>query len=463
MKYRLTRITLFFIAIISSGRLVAQNTDTAGHQKARIGSSSFRTWSVGVSGGISTPYMLIGNNSKQDFTSPDMQLGYAVYFKDQLTNSFGIQADLMMGKLRADHAIGLNSSNVPVYSQFDTKLNWSASLSGNLIIVHLGSLQPYLTAGGGIVSYSPVLHSYYAADVLADQGTLSSFFVPIGLGLKINVARGINLDIGYQVNFVMADNLDGYKYPSNNDKFSYTHIGLEFALGKRSKPQLAAQKKGKMVRDKKFTPEQSSVAPVQTPQTLVDSEKIRDDQVKRELDSTNARLASLTMDSDRDGVPDVKDKCPNTPANTRVDTSGCPLVISVVEVKQPVAEVKQPVIVTDEDKRIINVAAKGVEFYTGTEIISSRAFPNLNSVVKLLTAKNLSVKINGYTNKAHSSTKDLALAKLRAEAVKNYLVNRGATESAIAVEGHNGFAPGANLAGRRKQPNAGMIQISIVQ
>src|SRR5256712_10564653 len=31
------------------------------------------------------------------------------------------------------------------------------------------------------------------------------------------------------------------------------------------------------------------------------------------------------MDSDLDGVPDGIDKCPNTPAGTPVDATGCPL------------------------------------------------------------------------------------------------------------------------------------------
>lgn len=435
---------------------MAQTADTVKHPKKHLGNNAFRTWSVGVSGGISTPYTLIGNNLNQDFTSPDMQFGYSIYIKDQITNSFGLQADLMMGKLKADHSNDLSPDGHWVYEQSRTKLNWSASLSGNFTIVHLGAVQPYLTAGGGIVSYSPILQSYVPTQPAQAYGTASSFFVPVGLGLKVNVSRGINLDIGYLVNFVTADDVDGLKYGPTNDRFSYTHIGLEFAIGKHSKPQLAAYKKRKGIQNKNSTQQQPLIAPVKTQQALVDSEKIKSEQVKRDLDSANARQARLTMDSDGDGVPDVKDKCPNTPANTKVDTSGCPLPVAIVETKQPV-------IATDEDKRVLSVAAKSVEFYTGTEIISSRAFPNLNRVVKLLNAKKLSVKINGYTNKTHGSNKDLALAKLRAEAVKNYLVNKGANEAAIEVEGHNGFAPGTKLAARRSQPNAGMIQITVVQ
>ncbi|MGZ3778116.1 MAG: DUF6089 family protein, partial [Mucilaginibacter sp.] len=442
MRCRLEGAIILFLLIITSNQVFAQ-TDTT-HQvktpvKPYLTNNSFRTWSIGVHAGVSTTYTLSDNIKTLDFTSPDPQTSYGGYVKDQLTRSFGIQADFLIGKLQADHAQERLPNGAYIYSQFDTKLNWSAALSANFIIAHIHGksnksvIQPYLTLGIGEMSYTPVLH-YYFNQPPTYLSASSSFFVPAGLGLKFDLTRGVNLDIGYQVNFVMADNVDGYKYGSSNDRFSYSHIGLEFALGKSSKRQLAAQTKSKVVQNKNSTPPQPLIAPVQTQQTVVDSEKIKSEQVKRDLDSTNARLARLTADSDGDGVPDVKDKCPNTPANTKVDTSGCPLPATVIEVKPPVMEVK-PVVATDEDKRIIRVAARSIEFYTGTEIISGRAFPNLNSVVKLLIEKKLLLNINAYTNKTRNSNSDLALAKLRAEAVKNYLVNRGADASKINVEG----------------------------
>jgi len=470
MKCRLEGGVILFLLTVTSTLLFAQADTTQQVKrpvKPSLTSNSFRTWSIGVNGGFSTTYTLLGNNKTQDFTSPDPEMSYGGYIKYQITRSFGIQADFLTGKLRADHSQERFPSGAYIYAQFDTRLNWSAALSANFIIAHIHGksnksvIQPYLTLGAGEMSYTPVLH-YYFNQPPTYLSTSSSFFVPLGLGLKFDLTRGVNLDIGYHVNFAMADDVDGYKYGSANDRFSYSHIGLEFALGKSSKPQLAAQTKRTVVQNKNLA-SQPLITPVQTQQMVADSGKIKRDQVKRDLDSTNARLARLTADSDGDGIPDVKDKCPNTPANTKVDTSGCPLPATVVEVKPPVVEVKQTVAAMDEDKRIISVAAKSIEFYTGTEIISGRAFPNLNSVVKLLTQKGFSLKVNAYTNKAHGSDRDLSLAKLRAEAVKNYLVNRGVDSSKIEVDGHNGFAPGTTAASRRQHPNGGLIKLSLVQ
>src|ERR1700744_1573394 len=179
MNYRLKMAVLLFSGIITSSQLFAQNADTTLHSKDNLKSSSainsYRTWSVGIYGGISTPYVVGANNKTQDFTSPDMQSSFGGVVKDQISRSFGLQADLLTGNLKGDHSVQLNSSNVPIYSQFDTKLNWSASVSGNFIFAHTGFMQPYVTFGGGLLSYTPVLHSYYGNAVVPTFNTSTGF------------------------------------------------------------------------------------------------------------------------------------------------------------------------------------------------------------------------------------------------------------------------------------------------
>jgi OOP family OmpA-OmpF porin len=457
MYYRLTRIILLFIAITSSGQLVAQSQDTASRQKIYISNSEFRTWSVGVSVGVSTPYTLVGYNSRQDFTSPDIQVGYALYIKNQLTNAFGLQADLMMGKLKGDHSNERTPDGDFVFQQFNTKLNWSASISGNLTIFHCGIVQPYFNGGGGILSYSPSMYTRHSNITAPVFGTLSSFFVPIGLGLKVNLTRGINLDIGYNVNFVMADNLDAYNYGPTNDRFSYSHIGLEFAIGKRTKKQLAAQPVAIPVQNRAMAREQALKDELQSQQDQLAAEKQKNAQLSSDLDSVNAKVAGLTNDSDGDGVPDLYDKCPNTQQNTKVDASGCPVPATTVAA----ADFKPEI--TDEDRRNVATTASTIEFYSGTEIISGRAFPNLNTLVSLLVDKKVALKIDVYTNKSADSDSDKRLAKLRAEAVKNYLVNRGVDSSKIETASHSGFQPTMSAAKRRKLTNGGLVALTLKQ
>ncbi len=102
-------------------------------------------------------------------------------------------------------------------------------------------VQPYLTAGYGLMSYK--------IDLVTTAGVQQQFnggdhvreaFIPIGAGLKFVLSNSMNLDMGYKMNFVDGDNLDGYRAGSQNDKFSYSHIGLEFLLGGKTKPALSS-------------------------------------------------------------------------------------------------------------------------------------------------------------------------------------------------------------------------------
>lgn len=445
MNAKISRIVLLSLTIFCFGRASATTADT---NKFATNLSQYRTWSIGVSGGISTPYTLIGYNSRQDFTSPDAQLGYGLYIRKQLSHSFSLQADFMGGKLKSDHAYEENARGAQLYSTVNTKLNWSASLSGNFIVAHVkgkgnkGFMQPYLSVGGGVVGYTASLLPDRAKE-FTTLNSKSQFFVPVGAGLKFNLTPGLNLDLGYQVNYVFADDLDGYKYGPSNDRFSYTHIGLEFALGKRAKRQLTSQSRvdaliiSHAAQTKLISNAQADA------QSGLDAANAKNIKLQNDLDAANANIAGLTTDKDGDGVPDLNDKCPGTPAGTKVDGTGCPLPVIKPEVKFNI---------TEQDKRIVTTASVNLEFYPAKATIQSYSLYNLDRVAQLLTDKGLSLKVEAYTDNVGDADANLKLSIERAAAVKAYLVSRGVNESQIKTYGFGGEHPIASnktAAGRR--------------
>ena len=94
-----------------------------------------------------------------------------------------------------------------------------------------------------------------------DSGDIGEVFLPVGAGVKFAIARGINLDLGYTVYFAYSDNLDGFNFGSTNDRFSYTHVGLEFALGSASKPQLATHNPVSSMRQEYMMENQNTPVP----------------------------------------------------------------------------------------------------------------------------------------------------------------------------------------------------------
>ncbi len=436
MKTNLKKATLLLTGIMVGGKLFAQTPDTSAakdYVKPFSGGGELRTWSIGVNGGLLTPFTVFGSNNRQDFTRPQEQVGYGAYIKKQILPSFGLQADFMRGKVKGTSSQPDALGN-QVYSSYETQINYSGSLSANFTLANINwrhekpFIQPYLTAGAGYMSYTPRITSTGGTQTKyksEGNGAIKEVFIPIGLGLKFDLAPGVNLDLGYQVNFVNSDNFDGYKYGSGNDRFSYAHIGLEFALGSRKKPQMATHNPVASMRTEYLWENQQTKTALQS---QIDAEKAKNDQLRNDLNTTNANLAKLTTDSDGDGVVDVNDKCPNTPAGTKVDGSGCPLA-------------KPVIYITEEDKKVVKDAIKNLEFDLGKATIRDHSLPSLDRVAQLLIDKNFSLKLAGHTDNTGSDELNMRLSKDRAEAIKAYLVSKGANASRIEATGYGETQP----------------------
>src|SRR5690606_36940528 len=147
-------------------------------------------------------------------------------------------------------------------------------------------------------------------------------------------------------------------------------------------------------------------------------------------------LANDLKDDDGDGVANKYDKCPNTAAGVQVDGAGCPLPEMKIETK-----VNEKIVVTEEDKKVVDEAIRNLEFELGKATIRSTSFSSLNHVPALLIEKNFSLKLAGHTDNTGSRELNLRLSKERAEAVKAYLVSKGANASRIEATGYGPDQP----------------------
>ncbi|MBS7565240.1 OmpA family protein [Mucilaginibacter sp. Bleaf8] len=440
MKHNFKKAGLLLTGVVMSSKLFAQTPDTTAMSKDYVqpfsGANNFRTWSIGVHGGMMTPYTIF-RGKENDYRTPNERWGYGAYVKKQIWHSLGLQANFFRG-----HVQGTNPADASYpYQRFESKIKYAVDISANITIANINWLKnrsvisPYVSVGGGSMAYSTSLYANGAENYTARTDDFHQFYIPLGAGVKVGLAPGINLDLGYQVNFVQGDNLDGYNYGSTNDKFAYAHAGLEFALGKRSKPQLARHNPVSSMRTEYLMSERAL-------QIQLDQQKAQNEQLRNDLNTTNSNLARLTTDSDGDGVFDLNDKCPNTPSGTKVDGSGCPLPTPVTKV-----------IVTEEDRRVVREAIKNLEFEFGKADIKERSLSSLDRVADILVNKNFSLKLAGHTDNVGSADANLKLSKDRAESVKAYLVSKGANPSRIEAVGYGKTQPIASNktdAGRQK-------------
>ena len=133
-------------------------------------------------------------------------------------------------------------------------------------------------------------------------------------------------------------------------------------------------------------------------------------------------------DSDGDGVVDSVDKCPNTPPNTRVDGDGCPI----------------PKVVRLE----------GVTFEFNRTRLRPDSQTILNWVVGIMKKyPDMEVELAGYTDSVGSASYNLKLSQKRAEAVKEYLLEKGIEANRVQAKGYgkeNPVAPNDTDEGRER-------------
>jgi OOP family OmpA-OmpF porin len=120
----------------------------------------------------------------------------------------------------------------------------------------------------------------------------------------------------------------------------------------------------------------------------------------------------VRRDSDNDGVPDDVDKCPDTPQGLRVDVSGCAVAHQ-------------------------SMSLPGVNFDFNQVRLTPDAERILDQVVKAYRGqRSMRTEIAGHTDSVGSEVANLKLSQGRAEAVRAYLISKGAYADQIIARGY---------------------------
>jgi len=418
-------VALSLVALTGVASLaVAQDAPaTTSAVKVFGGRGQYRTWSIGVHGGVLMPVVAIGGSN--DFNKWDANLGYGLNIRKQLGHSFGLELNGTRGKLSGTNE-GITN---PAVKDFETELQYAVDLRG---VVNVGSIDFlrrensvgfFLTAGAGYMAYAPKVtlangsvidwkgNATGPADDKHDaKDYVKGFYIPVGAGVKFKVSERVNFNLGYTMNFVDADNLDGvYAKGTTKDKFSYGYAGLEFSLGSSAKPSL------------EWT---NPLA------TMYD--ELKDPTLRQEVEALKNRVSAveksvedLKKDTDGDGVSDQFDKCPGTPAGTAVDGSGCPL--------------PKPTVDSTATSNVTGFEKIGFDF--NSSVLKTESYPTLDKLSSVLRENGGKVTVNGYASSEGTAAYNVKLSKDRANSVKTYLVNSGVNASQVATKGNGEANP----------------------
>ncbi len=394
------------------------------------GASAFRKFSFGINAGALYPAAVMGSN---DYSNPEFDLGYGANLRYQLSHLFAVQADFLRGNIRGNNDKELGNGRFPAPRSFETELHYSGSLNGVITFGNINWLRmknwvvPYVSLGGGIASYDVMVNRTSNGDpntLYLANDPIREFFLQAAGGLKFMLSRSIGLDLGYRAHFIDGDNFDGRSYyttPDNGrqlhkDKFAYAFLGLDFVFGNKAKPQL-----------------------------LFDNPAARmNSYLQNEIDVLRSQIN--LADSDGDGVADLFDKEPNTPASCPVDSHG----VSKDTDGDGVVDCKDQQLITPTECQPVDANGVGkcpppaccsnmavappmtptgctvgdlpsLSFKGNSNMLSADAKAILASVAsKLKESAECTITISGYPSASKASQ---AMCNKRTEAIRMYLRN----------------------------------------
>jgi OOP family OmpA-OmpF porin len=446
---------LSFAALLTAGMVSAQTDSTktvttttttadttmsSGTTGAKVfgGRGQYKTFSIGINGGITSPFLAIGGTN--EWTNPDISYGYGVSFRSQLAHSFGLQLDLHGGKVKAHNELNGVVTSFGPKTAYSTKF-YSATLSGVVNVATIdyirrkNAINFFITGGAGLSFYQPSvatsvadynngIYQFYRSDANGDPTTLGvpdatnkkrtvkELIIPIGVGVKFKLTDAVALNLGYTMNFIDGNNFDtsfNPAHPEARDKFSYGYAGLEFTLGGKGKPNLDWVNPVAMMYDELY------------------DETLRQEVAALKTRVTNVENAvnDLKKDSDGDGVADQFDKCPNTPAGSVVDGAGCVIVFP------------NPVDTTAK----AGTAYSNIQFEFDSSVLRTSSYPALDATSADLRTTGATVQVNGYASSEGTAAHNMSLSRDRANSVKTYLVNSGVTASKVKVKAYGETNP----------------------
>lgn len=406
------------VAVMGVTSLASAQDAAAPSSSAKVfgGRGQYRTWSLGVNAGVTSPIVLLGG--RNDFTNWDINLGYGISLRKQLGHAFGLEANVMRGKISGSNKDATGGVQFGV-KDFETQLQYAADLRGVINVATVdflrreNSVNFTLSAGYGLLAYQPT--TTLANGTINEQKPLNGddyykgAYIPVGAGVKFKVSDRVSFNLAYTMSFVDDFNVNGVVNGNANpnfDKFSYASAGLEFSLGSKAKPNLDWVNPLAMMYDELKDP----------------SLRQEVEALKNRVSNVEKSIEDLKKDTDGDGVADQFDKCAGTPAGTKVDGSGCPL-------PPPPA----PVVMAPAAP--VFTGWEPIQFEFNSSVLKTEAYPVLDKLSSTLRENGGKVTAKGYASSEGTAAYNLKLSKDRANSVKTYLVNSGVNASQVTAKG----------------------------
>ncbi|WP_234733054.1 OmpA family protein [Tellurirhabdus bombi] len=463
-----------------------------GHAQNRSyeGEYKMNTWSVSVTPGLTRffgdlsrgtdrAFPELGPSGKQTGT-----IGLSV--NKQLTHLFGVSANFSSGQLRdgkketydayfrSDYLMGTLTAQVNMKSLLmgTKKLKrWKWDLYGGVGQMWFDT-RVYSLTSGNLIRFSNNRFDYSSKTAGKWEGDGSRFtreiVVPTGTALHYELTPRLDLGLDFTYYFTNTEKLDmtvGSSDPTYNDnpgnififrkgtskldKFATLGLSLTYKLGRNAvrvgKDGIYDASKGRY--HLRWADPKDLIKEPYNP-TMNDADSIAKANMPKPVDPR------LYTDSDNDGVADLFDKEPSTPAGSVV--SGAGVAMNLDSIISSLLRSK----LTPECEALFS----NIEFDTDKATIRPASQEVMRKVIELLNVKtNCGIILVGHADYRASYGYNVQLSKRRVEAAKRFLTRAGLTDpSRVTVEYYGEYRPVApNTSGDNLQRNR-RVEIKIV-
>jgi OOP family OmpA-OmpF porin len=136
-------------------------------------------------------------------------------------------------------------------------------------------------------------------------------------------------------------------------------------------------------------------------------------------------------DGDGDGIPDLADRCPNTPNGVTVDPDGCLKKTTIAKVVNK-ADRGSAVNNHHSMKKHLAGNFESILFDFNRFELKPQYYAVLNEIALMLSQNpNTIVEIKGHADNVGTAEYNQILSEKRAETVKNYFVQKGVEENRL--------------------------------
>lgn len=457
---------LFALLLVAPCLFWAQDSNEAGVKSSEADFKSqkftkfnnqakqFNDWSIGFGGGAA----FLHRSDLTSFNKDGKHFGWNGYVElnKQMSDKFAFILQYQMGETTQTARLGYNTWGLPAnaYGLATAKTKFKQiSLMGDFnfsnLFRRIDNATDFKTALHGYAGIGFNGYDYTRMDekplTTLPNGTkinetfrafkqpinIATFFYQVGLGVKYRLTKRVDLEARAMYVITGDDEFDGggettnewpgynQRINNNSDNLVSANIGVSFKLGKH-KNHLGWYDAGNTVIQKMSVLNDKSFNTDICTKGDKDKDGVCDDW-DRELNTLEgARVdgAGVALDMDQDGIIDLNDKCVTIAGLAQF--SGCPRL--------------------EEESFVINeetTSLESIEFDLNQTVIRPQSFEKLDRVAEIIKKSNNSVQftIIGGTDARSSAEYNLRLSQERANAVKNYLINKGVNPNMLVTEG----------------------------